>query len=129
MKALLAIAAFVLSICILVFMPILLPPEFLAYYGEFTLFDAAKALMLCVFVAVLIGIFLARTGDDGTFMVKLFVGALLFRVFIAAMIFTLNKQDFFGGDAYTYDTLGLSLIKAWGGSIYDANRVLQFTGR
>jgi 4-amino-4-deoxy-L-arabinose transferase-like glycosyltransferase len=49
-------------------------------------------------------------------------------MFIAAFIFGINAQGFFGGDAYTFDTLGTSLIRSWDGSLYDAGLVLRFTG-
>jgi 4-amino-4-deoxy-L-arabinose transferase-like glycosyltransferase len=129
MNALLAILALVLSIAVLFFMPLVLPPAFTAFYGDFTFFDSARALVLCAVIAIFISLILHRAGSDGPFLVRLFVAALLLRILIAAVIFSTNTQQFFGGDAFTFDTLGISLIKGWNGSIYDANRVLQFTGK
>src|SRR6266404_1330343 len=129
MNALLSILALALCICILVLMPLLLPPEFTSFYGSFTITDSAKALMLCGFFSLGVALLLSQIKLDGVFLVRLFVGALLFRVLIAAFIFGTNAQGFFGGDAYTYDTLGLSLIRSWDGSMYDAGLVSRFTGK
>ncbi|MDX6710248.1 MAG: hypothetical protein QOH96_1264 [Blastocatellia bacterium] len=128
MNALLSILALVLCISILVIMPLLLPPEFTAFYGSFTIFDSAKALILCAFLSGGVALILSQVKVDGVFLVRLFIGALLFRMFIAAFIFGMNVQGYFGADAFTYDTLGISLIKAWEGSLYDAGLILRFTG-
>jgi len=128
MNALLSILALALCVCILVFMPLLLPPEFTAFYGSFTIFDSAKALILCAFLSGGVALILSQIKVDGVFLVRLFIGALLFRMFIAAFIFAVNAQGYFGADAYTYDTLGISLIKSWEGSLYDAGLILRFTG-
>src|ERR1700755_646457 len=106
MNALLAILALVLSVAVLFFMPLMLPPAFTAFYGEFTFFDSARALVFCAVIAILISLVLHRGGNDGPFLVRLFVAGLLLRIFIAAVIFATNTQTFFGGDAYPFDTLG-----------------------
>jgi hypothetical protein len=128
MNALLSILALVLCISILVFMPVMIPAEFTAFYGEYTIYDAARALILCAVLSFGVSLLLSQIKPNGTFLVHLFIGALLFRIFIAAFIFGTNAQGFFGGDAFTYDTLGVSLIKSWEGSMYDAGLIVRFTG-
>src|SRR4051812_34947372 len=111
MYALLSILALVLCVCILVFMPVLIPAEFTAFYGEFTIYDSARALILCGVLSFGVALLLSQIKPNGTFLVQLFVGALLLRMLIAGFIFGTNAQGFFGGDAFTYDILGVSLIK------------------
>ena len=129
MNALITILALALCVCVLVVMPLILPAEFLASYGEFTIFDSSKALLLCAIIAGALTLMLSQNKLDGSFLVRLFLGALLFRILIAAFVFGLSLQGFFGADAYTYDSLGISLIKSWDGSMYDAGLVLRFTGK
>ena len=44
---------------------------------------------------------------DGPFLLRLFVAALLARMIIGLAIFAFHGQDFFGGDAITYDFFGI----------------------
>src|SRR5215216_5756188 len=80
----------------------------------------APALLLC---AVLSGLALAlinRAGSDRSFLAQLFAAALLLRLTLATVTFVFQLQGFFGGDAYTYDELGYSLLLVWRGEMrYD----------
>jgi 4-amino-4-deoxy-L-arabinose transferase-like glycosyltransferase len=107
----------------------MLPAGFVAYYGGYSAVDGAKAIILCGVLAAGVAWLLTHVKDAGGFLTRLFVAALLFRVAMAALIFVTNTQEFFGGDAYTYDTLGMSLLKSWEGSLYDAGLVLRFVGK
>ncbi|HEX8161121.1 MAG TPA: hypothetical protein VF538_04575, partial [Pyrinomonadaceae bacterium] len=88
----------------------------------------AAALVLCVPVAAGAGYFISRQGGaDKKFLLRLFVGALLVRVAVGTAIFYLNLQDFFGGDAYTYDLLGSMQLEAWrGGSAALVGRLNEY---
>jgi hypothetical protein len=77
-----------------------------------------SALIVCVVLAVLAGVLISRAGSNGNFMLRLFVGGLLARVLIGVIIYALNLQEFFGGDAFTYDFTGYSLLKVWQGDKY-----------
>jgi hypothetical protein len=70
-----------------------------------------------------------RTGPDAAFLLKLFLLALLLRVLIGTLIFVLNWQNFFGGDALTYDYFGWFQLKAWGGDQYAQSQVNVFVGK
>jgi hypothetical protein len=128
MNGLIAFLYIVLCMVILFAIPVILPPAFVDFYGAFTFFDGAKALMLCGVASFGVFLFLASIKEDRHFLLQLFFGALLYRILIAAIVFSTNTQGFFGGDAYTYDTLGLAQIGAWGGSSFDAGLVARFTG-
>jgi hypothetical protein len=65
--------------------------------------------------------------NDRTFLLQLFAAALMIRLLLATLIFAFNWQPFFGGDAFTYDTFGLFMMRAWEGDVYHAMLVNQFT--
>ncbi|HKC64309.1 MAG TPA: glycosyltransferase family 39 protein [Pyrinomonadaceae bacterium] len=47
---------------------------------------------------------------------------------IGTIIYVFNLQDFFGGDANTYDFFGYALLKSWQGDNYYLNLVKMFVG-
>jgi len=90
-------------------------------YEHFTMFDSAQAVLLCLFVAGGVGYFIYRDKVEGSFLLQLFAWGLLVRIFVATFIFIFNTQEFFGGDALTYDFYGFAVMKAWqGDSFYRA---------
>lgn len=58
---------------------------------------------------------IARGGTDTRFLLRLFVGALIVRWIIAYLIYSKNLQNFFGGDAVSYDFFGNALCDVWRG--------------
>lgn len=58
---------------------------------------------------------IARGGTDTRFLLRLFVGALIVRWFVAYLIYSKGLQGFFGGDAVSYDFFGNALCDAWRG--------------
>jgi hypothetical protein len=110
---------FYLLLCVSIV--IFVPPLVLPYandYGAFTAFDAAKAVLLCTGLATVAGIYAYRRETDGPFLLRLFVAALLARMIVALLIFAFRGQDFFGGDALTYDAYGLAQLHGWFGDKY-----------
>jgi dolichyl-phosphate-mannose-protein mannosyltransferase len=75
--------------------------------------EAPGALAFCALVSLPTIIILSR-GDDRQFLLRLFIAALVVRVALAIVIFNGHMEEFFGGDANTYDLLGRSLIESWG---------------
>lgn len=112
MNAVLAFLALVLSIGILIIVPA----------------EGASALLVCVVAASVAGLLISRTGSDKTFLLRLFVGALLVRLLVGTMIFSVQLQDFFGGDATTYDFFGNALLKGWQGDKYYLTLANSFIG-
>lgn len=53
--------------------------------------------------------------DDRRFLLRLFLIAFLVRVIIGTLIYVFNWQEFFGGDALTYDYLGSAMMHVWRG--------------
>ena len=81
--------------------------------------QGAPALMLCAVLALGTALLIRRQvdGHERRFLLQLFVGALIVRVFVGTLIFTLELQNFFGGDAITYDTLGFATWRVWHGEM------------
>ncbi|HEY9286207.1 MAG TPA: glycosyltransferase family 39 protein, partial [Pyrinomonadaceae bacterium] len=73
----------------------------------------AAAVLFCVAVAAVAGAFLHRVKEHRTFFLRIFVGGLLLRAGLATLIYVFNLQEFFGGDALTYDSVGNSLVESW----------------
>ena len=127
MNALLTLLYLLLSVGIVIFVPPMVAP-FASDYGIFTGFDAAKAVLLCTGLAAIAGFYSYKRPNDGPFLLRLFVAALLVRIVIGLAIFTFRGQDFFGGDALTYDFFGNAQLLGWGGDKYSqlmANRFVR----
>lgn len=87
---------------------------------------APGALAVCVATSLPTIIVLARERDDKIFLLRLFVLGVIARIIIATVIYTAGLEEFFGGDANTYDLYGQSLAQAWHGDDYHATRYANF---
>jgi Dolichyl-phosphate-mannose-protein mannosyltransferase len=87
-------------------------------YEKFSTSDAAQAVLLCMSLGAIVGFFVYQNKEQGSFLLQLFAWALLARMFVATFIFMYNVQEFFGGDALTYDFFGYAQMKAWFGDTY-----------
>ncbi len=125
MNALLTLLYLLLCVGIVIFVPPLVTP-YAGDYGIFTGFDAAKAVLLCTALAAVVGFYCYKRETDGPFLLRLFVVALLARIIIGLAIFTFRGQDFFGGDALTYDFFGNAQLLGWGGDKYYQSVADQF---
>ena len=125
MNAVLTLLYLLLCVGIVIFVPPLVAP-FVGEYGIFSAFDAAKAVLLCTALAAVVGYYTYRREVDGRFLLRLFVAGLLARIVIGLAIFAFNGQDFFGGDAVTYDYFGSAQFLAWGGDKYHKMIANQF---
>lgn len=85
----------------------------------------ASAVLVCAIAAIIAGLFTSRIETDKKFLLRILILGVLVRMLIGTVIFTLQLQDFFGGDAKTYDELGRQLLSVWHGEkIYLQN--IQF---
>jgi hypothetical protein len=125
MNAILTILALVSCAVIIVVVPGMVTP-FVEDYGVITAASTGKAVLLCVAMASIAGLFSYRQGADGPFLLKIFMAALLVRVILGATIFAFNGQNFFGGDAITYDQVGFTQLLAWSGDRYQQSLVGLF---
>ncbi|HEV7744007.1 MAG TPA: glycosyltransferase family 39 protein [Pyrinomonadaceae bacterium] len=125
MNAVLTLLYLLLCVGIVIFVPPLVVPYVLDY-GVFTAFDAAKAVLLCTGLATIAGFYTYKRDIDGTFLLRLFVAGLICRIAIGLAIFAFRGQDFFGGDAITYDFFGNAQMLGWAGDKYYASIADQF---
>ena len=114
-------------VAVLVFVPTLAAP-YADLYGNVTVFYCAKALGLCAVAAAIAGIAIRRNREHGSYLIRLFMFALIVRVLIGTAIFVFKGQDFFGGDAWTYDGFGNLQLLAWEGDKYAQLFVQQYIG-
>jgi hypothetical protein len=87
---------------------------------------APGALAVCAAASVPTIWVLAREHDDKTFLLRVFVLAVIARIILGTVIFTAGYEEFFGGDANTYDLYGQSLAMGWHGNEYHATRYTNF---
>lgn len=125
MNAVLTLLYLLLCVGIVIFVPPLVIP-YASSYGVFTAFDAAKAVLLCTALATVAGFYSYKRDTDGTFLLRLFVAGLITRIVIGLAIFAFRGQDFFGGDAITYDFYGHAQLLGWGGDKYYQSVANQF---
>src|SRR4051794_14678406 len=79
-----------------------------------TISGGAAAVLLCAACACAVGIMLSKSeGEHGSFLLKVFVGGLLVRMAVGALINGFHLQEFFGGDAFTYDYYGQAVLDAY----------------
>jgi hypothetical protein len=88
--------------------------------------EAPGALAFCALASAPTLIILARSGEEKTFLMRLFVIGTLVRIIVATIIFTGHMEEFFGGDANTYDIFGQSLLQSWHGNDYHAQKYASF---
>ncbi len=127
MKGILTLLSLVVSALVVLAVPTLVAP-YTVYYGVVTVVDTSKAILLCAGLATLVGLCSYWQGANGPFLLKLFITALLIRMILGTAIFVFNWQDFFGGDALTYDFFGYAQLQAWGGDRYHKSLVDTFVG-
>lgn len=128
MNGLLTLCYLALCIAIVGVVPTLVGP-YIDDYGPVSTFDTAKAVLLGSGLALLAGLFLYRKKEHGLFLVRLFIAALLLRMVVGTAIFVFRGQDFFGGDAWTYDYFGWAQLQAWYGDKSLGTQVETFTQR
>lgn len=80
--------------------------------------DGPGALVMCAVFAAPTIIILARIRDEKTFLFRLFLIGLMVRIILATVINIGHMEEFFGGDANTYDMYGRSLLEGWHGNSF-----------
>lgn len=87
---------------------------------------APGALVMCAIVSAPTILILARARDQRTFLLRLFMVGLTVRIVLAAVIYMGRMEEFFGGDANTYDIFGQSLRQGWHGDDYHMQKYQSF---
>jgi hypothetical protein len=90
--------------------------------------EGGPAAMLMLPILGVVWFLTYRLKTDRQFLVRIFLSAVMVRVLIGTLIYTFNWQEFFGGDALTYDFFGYALLQVWEGNT-QFNRIVDiFTG-
>ncbi|HZT57608.1 MAG TPA: hypothetical protein VFA21_03175, partial [Pyrinomonadaceae bacterium] len=79
--------------------------------------DGPAAVVVCAALSAVTILAITRYETHARFLVHVFAAGVLFRVAVGSMIYYAHLQDFFGGDAYTYDYLGSTLLLFWKGQL------------
>lgn len=90
--------------------------------------DSGPALMITLPLAVGGCFAISKIKEDENFLVRLFVAAIMARIFVGSAIFYFHQQAFFGGDAETFDIFGYALLKTWDGDFSNQYYVDRFMG-
>ena len=77
--------------------------------------EGGPALIFVLPIAAAFGFAVARIKEDEKFLLRLFIGAIMVRLFLGSLIYYFHQQEFFGGDANTYDIFGNALMRVWNG--------------
>jgi len=88
--------------------------------------DGPGALVMCAVVSAPTLLILARIHDEKTYLFRLFLVGLLVRIVLAAVINMGHMEEFFGGDANTYDIFGRSLLQGLHGDGYHMQKYQSF---
>src|SRR5262249_16681792 len=118
MKGFLILLCLLVGALVILAVPSMAAPHAADYGFNINTFYTAKATLLCTVFAVLAGWYVYRQEQHGGFLLQIFIFALLIRLIVASLIFANYGQDFFGGDAFTYDFLGQTQLQAWSGDSY-----------
>ena len=89
--------------------------------------EGPGALAICVLTSIPTVLILARAPEQRTFLMRLFMIAVIIRIILAMVIFVGHMEEFFGGDANTYDIFGQSLVASWHGDAYHTDKFIAFT--
>ncbi len=80
--------------------------------------DGAPATLFALPLAALAAWAIFQIKSDRRFLFRLFISAVLVRILVGTLIYVFHLQEFFGGDALTYDFFGYALLKTWDGDKY-----------
>src|SRR3982751_1165606 len=75
--------------------------------------EGQPALIFCIALTLVASFFIYTIKEERRFLLQLFIMGLLLRVMVGALIFRFELQNFFGGDAFTYDGYGYLLARSW----------------
>lgn len=84
------------------------------------------ALAVCAVVSLPTAIILIRSRNDRTFLLRLFLLGVLVRIVLGFIIHMAHLEEFFGGDANTYDVFGQSLVQSWHGDEFHTQAYTNF---
>jgi 4-amino-4-deoxy-L-arabinose transferase-like glycosyltransferase len=91
--------------------------------------DGGPAIILMLPLVGIVSLMIFRLDHDRKFILSVFLSAVLVRVFVGTFIYAFHLQEFFGGDALTYDFFGNSLLQVWQGQTQYMRAVELFSSK
>src|SRR3989440_4504765 len=79
--------------------------------------DGPAAVLLCASLSAAVAFAISRRSTHARFLVHVFVAGVIVRAAVGSAIYYSHWQGFFGGDAFTYDYLGTTVLRFWRGEI------------
>src|SRR5829696_8427541 len=79
--------------------------------------EGPSAVVLCAGLAAAAGAVVSRHKTHARFLLQVFAGAVVVRAAVGALIYYFRLQEFFGGDAFTYDYHGSLYWAFWTGRL------------
>ena len=131
MNGLLTLVAIVFGVTIVLFVPALATP-YDSGFGSvqaMTTEMCARAVLFGFVIAALTALLVRRAETHGRDLLRLFLIALFLRIIVGTTIFVFHGQDFFGGDAWTYDYFGYQQLRGWAGDSYAQSQANLFIGK
>lgn len=89
--------------------------------------DGGPAIMLLLPLTAVVSFVIFRVENDRKFLLRIFLSGVLVRVFVGTLIYAFHLQEFFGGDAMTYDFFGNALLRVWEGQTQYLRAVEMFS--
>jgi hypothetical protein len=77
--------------------------------------EGGPGIMLMLPLVGLVSLMIYRLEIDRKFLLRIFLSGVLVRVFVGTLIYVFHWQEFFGGDALTFDFFGNALLMVWEG--------------
>lgn len=77
--------------------------------------EGGPGIMLMLPLVALVSFLIYRLNIDRRFLLQIFLSGVLIRVFVGTLIYVFHWQEFFGGDALTFDFFGNALLQVWEG--------------
>jgi len=90
--------------------------------------DGVPALLFAAPLAVGVAIAIRRSKVDSGFLLRVFIAGLTLRILVGTLIYFFHYQEFFGGDANTFDFFGSKLLLTWEGDRASQYFVDLFSG-
>src|SRR4051794_35047638 len=79
--------------------------------------EGPTAVVFCAALAAATGAVISRHKTHARFLLQVFAGAVLVRIAVGSLIYSFHLQEFFGGDAFTYDYHGILYKRFWTGEL------------
>lgn len=89
--------------------------------------DGGAGIVLMLPLVALVSLMIYRQDTDRKFLLRVFLSGVLVRVFVGTLIYAFHWQEFFGGDALTFDFFGNALLKVWEGQTQYIRAVEMFS--